>query len=286
MAINFSKSGVISRTFWQDVFDAARLRKHPAHWGTVYDSRTKQPVDPAVVELLDALSGEVRQTAITDIWGKYGFLAERGDYFLRVKRSHYLFPSRIITAAADGIYRGVYRGEQISVREKWELVSVNIPLDPAGADYNQQAKASFASIHPRRENILKWLFNLVFGAGLAFAVWYFFQDHGLAQTAVLSLFVLLLGLRLLLPPRPLWGRLFSGRSGEPLGFVDLDLFMSMPNGEVLIARTRSVPGGKFFLKARPGKFILKITDPFSKQILAEGQVHLGSDGLLSGDIYI
>ena len=55
-------------------------------------------------------------------------------------------------------------------------------------------------------------------------------------------------------------------------------------GGVLIAKTRSTPGGQYFLKVREGQFILRIIDPFSKKVLGEGLITIGPDGLLTSDI--
>jgi len=281
---NFSDPQSISRKFWRDIFDLFRIRKKIIHWGTVYDSITKQPIDPAVVFLIDFITGEILQTAITDLWGKYGFLTGRGDYLIRVERSNYLFPSKKIKGGADGIYEDLYYGGQIRVRGEWDLVTLNIPLDPTGDDYNQQTKRQFAKIHPWRENIAQWIFNLLYWGGYAAAVALYLLDQGLIQMTTVVLFSLLFLFRFLLPPRPLWGKIFSAQSGEPLAFVDMELFIpKQPN--MLIAKTRSAPGGKYFLKVREGKYILRVTDPFSKQVLGEGPIKIGADGLLTSDIF-
>ena len=282
----FSNPRISSRRFWQDVFDLFRIRKKTIHWGTVFDSRTKQPIDPAVVELVDALTGEVKQTVITDLWGKYGFLAEHGDYAVRVRRGHYSFPSKIVTGTADGIYQNVYHGEQISIADKWGLITPNIPLDPVGTDYNQEAKTQFAVLHPRSENFLRWTINLLFWGLFAVSGILFFVDPSPVHAGVFGLFVLLAGLRFLLPPRPLWGTIYTAETGDPLGFADIELFVPEQAG-ILIAKTRSAHGsGKYFLKVREGEYIMRITDPFSRKLLAEGLVTIHPDGIFTSDIYV
>lgn len=282
---NFANKRDSSRKFWWDVLDLFRIRKKSIHWGTVYDSRTKQPIDPAVVELLDLLTREVKQTAITDLWGRYGFFAEAGDYLIRVNRGNYTFPSKEVKGSKDGIYDNVYHGEEIPVRVKWDIISLNIPLDPVREDFNQQAKKEFARIYSKPEKLLQWVFNLLFWGGFGASAVFYFLDQGLTETIVLIFFILIFTLRILLPPRPLTGRIFSKKTGEPLGFVDIELKTPGAPG-VLIAKTRSAPDGKFFLKATEGNFTLKITDPFTKQILLEGIVALGADGLLTSDIFV
>jgi hypothetical protein len=64
------------------------LRQMQNYWGIVYDSVSKQPLDPAVVKLIDAKTGKVISTCITNLKGRYGFLTAPGKYKILVKKTN------------------------------------------------------------------------------------------------------------------------------------------------------------------------------------------------------
>jgi hypothetical protein len=69
------------------------LRKKRRPWGTVYDSVTKRPLDPAYVTLIDTETGKSVASAITDLDGRYGFLVAPGKYRITTQKTNYEFPS-------------------------------------------------------------------------------------------------------------------------------------------------------------------------------------------------
>lgn len=116
------------------------LRKRVKHWGVVYDSVTKRPLDPAYVTLKD-MSGKEISSAITDLDGRYGFLADSGRYIMAANKTNYLFPSQKLAGKTnDEVYNNLYFGQQIEVRAKEDVIAKNIPLDPLRFDWNEFAK--------------------------------------------------------------------------------------------------------------------------------------------------
>ena len=86
--------------FWRNIFFALNrllvalsLKNSRQYWGIVYDSVNKQPLDPAIVKLLYVDGREV-ETCVTDMAGRYGFLARPGKFKIFTKKSNYLFPSQ------------------------------------------------------------------------------------------------------------------------------------------------------------------------------------------------
>jgi hypothetical protein len=115
------------------------IRKKNKPWGMVYDSQTKQPLDPAYVTLLDVQGNEVA-TSITDIAGRYGFLVAPGRYHIRAGKTHYTFPSTRLTGKTnDVLYQDLYFGEEVIVSED-QVITKNIPMDSEFADWNQEEK--------------------------------------------------------------------------------------------------------------------------------------------------
>ena len=75
------------------LFGLFRKKKNP--WGVVYDAQTKQPLDPVILTLTDA-SGKIYQS-ISDIYGRYEFIVDPGEYTLSAVKTNYIFPSKLLT---------------------------------------------------------------------------------------------------------------------------------------------------------------------------------------------
>ncbi len=109
-------------------------------WGVVYDSITKQPIDPAYVVLYDT-TGKQIATSITDLEGRYGFSVEPGVYSLVANKTNYLFPSKILSGTfEDELYADLYFGGPISISSKDNVINKNIPMDSTSFDWNEFAK--------------------------------------------------------------------------------------------------------------------------------------------------
>src|SRR3989344_7186884 len=79
-----------------------QLREKRRFWGVVYDSVSKQPLDPVKVSLIYVDTGVVESSGITDLEGRYGFLARPGKFKIFAQRSNYIFPSQKIKGDSDG----------------------------------------------------------------------------------------------------------------------------------------------------------------------------------------
>jgi hypothetical protein len=121
--------------YWLLIIFGLKRRYNP--WGTVYDSHTKQPLDPVLVELLD-FDGKVISSAITDLDGRFGFLIDPGLYTIRVQKTHYLFSTK--ASQLELVYDNVYRGEVFEVKDTSDVVIYNIPMDNIHIDWNQEEK--------------------------------------------------------------------------------------------------------------------------------------------------
>ncbi len=139
----FSLSNIglmISRTFGL-ILESLGLRKKRKQWGTVYDSETKFPLDPAYVSLVSRETGKEVASAITDLDGRYGFLVNPGIYTIIVKKTNYAFPSqRMHGKDSDEVYNELYYGADITIRSESDIITKNIPMDPVSFNWNEYAK--------------------------------------------------------------------------------------------------------------------------------------------------
>ncbi len=105
-------------------------RRRRKKWGVVYNSLTKLPVDLAIVRLLDAKTGRIIRSAVTDKDGRYFFIVKPGEYKILVAKAALVFPSAFLrNQKEDATFIDLYHGEPIVVKEE-TTITANIPLDP------------------------------------------------------------------------------------------------------------------------------------------------------------
>lgn len=264
------------------------LKRRSKPWGTVYDAVTKQPIDPAVVSLINQSGREVG-SAITDIDGRYGFLTSPGIYTLKAGKTHYRFPSQILAGKEfDEFYNQLYFGELITVDETG-VINRNIPLDPLGFDWNEftKNKSQFLKISSRRELIQTWLFGVLYFLGFAVAVGQTVVSPAVFDFVILALYVVIYAgqwwWRAHYPVRQL------KRQGinEPLPFSVIRLFLTDLNQEVKRVVTDEL--GRFYLLVRPGEYYYtieeKLPDGNYQKIYQSSPISL-NQGILKEDIIV
>lgn len=104
-------------------------RRRRAEVGVVYDAQTKQPIPGVVVQLFDAEFNRLLAQEVTDRLGQFSFVPKPGNYYLRVARASYEFPSKLVTGRSDGSYSPIYRGDSFTLKTS-EPITFAIPLDP------------------------------------------------------------------------------------------------------------------------------------------------------------
>lgn len=251
------------------------------HWGVVYDAKTKQPVDPVVVKLLDANTGEVIASSIANMNGEYGFMAQPGLYKIFAQRANYIFPSRRVPGPHDGIYRNIYTGQLIEFNGGSDVISLNIPLDPVRDDWNQQDKLKVVKVHPGLERFWFACVRLIFWAALfgSSTTFYFTKDQRwLYGTGVLIFIVLIARL---LPEVRLWGRVRNRATGQPLPNVTITLsHKKLP--DVTIAKAVTTSEGKFFIRLAKGEYAVHIHKPNSPTVVIR-EITIGPEGLVNNE---
>lgn len=201
---------------WANLFGLVAFWKRRRPWGTVYDSVTKAPVDPAFVEIFDT-SGVKHGEAITDLDGRYGFLVPAGEYTLRVKKTNYLFPSQALaTSRSESFYSNLYFGGPVAV----DATAVyDIPMDAERFDWNQYEKMRTKQTHfiSWIDPIISQVLQLVFYAGAIAIVWQFYKLQDVYSLVLLLVYAVLLLLRLTRGKPVLYGVLRAGK--VPLAFA-------------------------------------------------------------------
>ncbi|HSD12152.1 MAG TPA: hypothetical protein VLC10_01210, partial [Patescibacteria group bacterium] len=109
-------------------------RRRRKKWGTVYNALTKLPLDLAIVRLVDAKTGRIVRSAVTDKEGRYFFIVPRGEYKLIAIKAGYVFPTSYLKSEKQDVaLPDLYHGENVAVQEE-ASITANIPLDPSSKE--------------------------------------------------------------------------------------------------------------------------------------------------------
>jgi len=153
-AFNF---GLLTLGFW-------KKKKNP--WGVVYDAKNKQPLDPVIVTLT-GMDGKKYQ-CITDMYGRYEFIVNPGQYYIEASKTDYAYPSNMVrTQLEETAYEDVLATSTITVR-KDEAVRYNIPMDPLKKNWNQLEKVRLGIKGPHK--LWKPITRLSFYFGLVWSI--------------------------------------------------------------------------------------------------------------------
>lgn len=208
-------------------------KKRNQPWGVVYDSVTKQPLDPAYVTLLDAAGTEIA-SAITDLDGRYTFLVEPGTYTMKSGKTNYLFPSQLaVGKTRDEIYNNLYFGQPFTVSSQGQVLTFDIPMDPLGANWNESAKESMNVFRFFSKNDLRAirLINIFFVVGFVFSLAMLLISPVLLNAVICALYLVILALEAagFIPAHA--GKL-ARLDGTPLSFAIVRVWTSDMSREV------------------------------------------------------
>ncbi len=207
-----------ARFFFLQPFMLWRRRRREK-WGLVYNALTKQPVDLAVVRLLDAKTNQVRQTRITDAQGRFAFLATPGSYKIQVVKPGFTFPTSVLASEKmDVDLVDLYHGEAIEAQASVTLTP-NVPIDPI-----EKVEVPKTIIQRKRLRMVQR--GLTIGGMLISIGALIIQPTGLMAAFTAAQFVAYaLFRRLAVPPKPKnWGIVYDKASRKPLGKVVVRIF--------------------------------------------------------------
>lgn len=233
------------------------FRKRRRDWGVVYDSVTKQPLDPAYVVLSDLQGNEIA-SSITDLDGRYGFLVPPGIYKISAGKTHYQFPSRILAGKQkDELYDNLYFGGEIEIKRDDEVITRNIPMDPQSTDWNEIAKRQQQrfGFFKKADIVVHKIINSLFWAGFALAIFVTVIAPVTLNFVILGLYVFMFILSLTGWSGRKYG-LVQDRSGKPLAFAIIRIFNAQLHREVAHKVTNA--NGRYYAIVPKGRYYLTI----------------------------
>ena len=266
------------------------LRDSKRYWGIVYDSVSRQPLDPVIVKLMYVDGHEV-ESRVTDMEGHYGFLARPGKFKIFARKTNYEFPSKIVTGGKDGIFENLYHGEFFTLSKDSEVVAPNIPMDPVNPDWNQEAKKKVVNTYPYLKYFVNKMGVILFWFGLIFIILELFKTYPQVPNylyIISGLFMILAILAILLPEPRLWGKLKIKNLEIPLE----DIFLELRNEkfpEIVLDKTQVRDDGKFLLRAKPGRCFLLASERANGRLvrlLARKLISVGHSGVINSSFVL
>lgn len=218
-------------------------------WGQVYNALNKLPVDLAIVRLLNAITGQVVQTKVTDKQGRYAFIVEPGKYKIEVQKSNLIFPSLLLSGYKDdGRRPDIYHGELIEVTESDSIITVNIPLDASGAENKKPTRLLWQRIGRISQATI---------AGLGFVItlvsFYIAPSWFIGALLVVHIVFGLLFRRLSKPVKTRgWGIVYDVDNKKPVGKTVARLFNAELNK--LVASQVTDRKGRYYFLAGDNKY--------------------------------
>jgi hypothetical protein len=243
---------------WGLVLMGLGIRKKARPWGTVYDSVTKQPIDPAYVIAKDE-KGNVVAESFTDIDGRYGFLLPDGIYYLTAQKTNYVFPSvKMAGKPSDELYNDLYFGEPVTV-VGGEVIDKNIPMDQKNFDWNEYAKKERQALSFHKRNEKPWAVagNYIYAVGLALSIIATLIHPSAYNAAVLVSYVLLLvSFRAGLGHKKKLGLVVDKDTHEPLSYAIVRV--TAPDHETVLRTGVADARGRYFCLVPKGSYFVDI----------------------------
>jgi hypothetical protein len=239
------------------------IKRRRRVWGVIYDSKTKQPIPYAKVDLRDQ-SNRVLETRYADRYGRYGFLTSPASLHqkstqvaLDPRSPKHTFPSTLVTTDPDFIvYDHIYKGGPLSIQRD-VLVNYNIPLD---------SKANLAKavsvVGSATGRAIGTLLNIGFWIGVVTAPLNVLLFPSTSSFTIFGVFLLANTARISLDLFRPYGMVTDSKTNKPLSYALVTLTKS--NGD-RAAFTVSDEQGRYFLLADPGSYTLTFYTPANIQ---------------------
>lgn len=226
-------------------------------WGIVYDWETKEPLKNIVLSLVNERKEKI-SSVISDEAGRFGFLAEGGEYFLEVaKNKNYEFTPDVYDD--NDLYGTVYKGKELTLKKE-ELLTMNVPLH---SKMHQEMKGlkswrlDFARIKSSR--VLNFLMEFSFWIGFVVIIVSLLNGFSLIKFLLASFYVLVFFIRIFLM-RSIkdWGIVLSSKNNRPIPFAVVRAFHQADFDKEQVGVCVSNTKGGFYLLVPPETVELSI----------------------------
>lgn len=234
------------------IFD--RLRKRTP-WGVVYDSVNKRYVGRAIIRLYEMGSNELIATTVTDALGIFKLTPKVGNYYIKVMKTGYEFPSKTVVGQTDNGFLSVYHGESIAIKQDMQPVSISIPIDNKNISHSTDAfKASFGS---RLMQFVERVNVVLVLIGFVLSIIAVIGTPSLLNIAIFGFYLAFFAVKLYLLRLPKFGKVV-----EPNGSIveGIEVGLYEPEFDTLLTKTYTNERGEYMFYVPNGTYMLRILD--------------------------
>lgn len=162
----------------------------------------------------------------------------------------------------DEIYSKLYFGEPFTVTDERQVLPINIPMDPTGTDWNQEAKkksgiGGFFKVH---QVFIAHLFNFLFGLGMIASVLFAVIDPSAENIIIAALYFIILILGWLGVGPVTAGRIM--KNGAPLANAMVRVFSA--GLQVEVAHKATTAAGSYYVLVPKADYYVAIQTPDGK----------------------
>lgn len=253
-------------------------RRKRKGWGTIYNSISKEPVDLAIVRLLNAETGALVQTQITDKQGRYNLIVkDAGIYKIEVKKPEYKYPTELLSNKKEDVtFLDLYHGEKINVDEEGAVITANIPLDPVG-EVKSNKKILAVVLARQAQNIIS-----LSGLGLSIVTFVIVPKLLMGILVALHIMLYLLFRRLAYPGKPKgWGIVYDKDTKKPLNKAIVRIFDTQFNK--LLATQVTDSKGRYGFLIGPNIYYITSEKPNYSSYKSE-PLDLGKEAAIALDV--
>lgn len=227
-------------------------KKKGDDWGTVFDSETKQPIQGAVISLIDQ-TGHVVDTSISDSQGRYGFLPNPGTYTIHVfKDKHEIQTDR----AEDSLYGKVYNGCTLSILQD-QIENINISLKNTQVDWHDFARRKIFSFNSIFSIIKRDFFFVLFYAGALISAGIAFMFPSFFNILIFIIYLILLTYQIFFKKKA-FGTITHVQTRKPISFAIVSIHEeNEPHRRLKFAVSDVL--GRYYLLVENGSYLVKIS---------------------------
>ncbi|MFC1632801.1 carboxypeptidase-like regulatory domain-containing protein [Patescibacteria group bacterium] len=187
------------------------LRRRRGSFSVVYNALTKHPLSLVMVRLVEAESGRIMKTAVSDPKGRFSLSGPPGKYRIQITKSGFIFPTKTIKGIRDAGFTNIYHGDIFELTADKPAVTASVPIDPPKADLTHKAVW--------RSNLYNSIRNIIAWAGIVVAMVLALiapsaLTIGLLVAHVAFFFLFRYFARLEAPPT--WGMVYNFITGKPV----------------------------------------------------------------------
>ena len=257
-------------------FPGILIKKEKNPWGVVYDENTGKPVAFAVVRLY-AKSKDLVDEKITDLEGRYGFTADKGEYQVEVEHEIYKRYKRTVDLSKDDV------NKDIGLERK--------------KDKKRNIKVTIKEKLKDARELLPSLSKYTYFLGLAWSLGATVYSPVLYNILILIFYGLMGLVYVLRSQKRNWGKVHDEVSRKGIAYAMVRLF-DLENNKLIRSKITD-KDGKYKFVAEKGKYGLlankrgyKITSKKQKEkvkkVFHESiiQVKLKKDGVIGEDMFM